>query len=371
MRRCTLVTVLAAALAVLSVLWVTPAEAFDESTGTIPAPGEWAANCPTCHQWPDFQGYVGPHGHYTTTSRKCAVCHNVHGAPAGALALLPGPTITDTCLTCHDGTQGRGVYGAIAGRLGPEAVASGHSIDNTRTVPGGDAQTGGPVSMSFSGLSGTLTCSDCHSPHGTEVVDLFLGDRIRHSMQPVALPSSKLLRQRPGMAEEPVTTYGSDWCLGCHQGRGPDTVQTHSHPVDSEATTDTPFHYGHIARLASDEPTSQTVISITGFPDAEFGTWGGLGGSNRGYLMPYPRTPEQSGHAPICQQCHEDARTAGALTGDGSIGDAEPFAPSLDGVSPTGNPRFQNFPHESTNRRLLVATYDGLCLNCHPMNLVP
>ncbi|MDP2183037.1 MAG: cytochrome c3 family protein [Actinomycetota bacterium] len=42
-----------------------------------------------------------------------------------------------------------------------------------------------------------------------------------------------------------------------------------------------------------------------------------------------------------------------------------------DGLAATDNPRFQTFPHESVNRRLLVETYDNLCMNCHPTTSLP
>lgn len=370
-RRTILLIIAAVALAA----WPGVAFAYDETTTTVVTSPTDETTCGSCHpntaESPsyDFDSYTGPHGGYTATSNKCSACHSVHAAPADSVMLLPGPTITETCLPCHDGTQGRGVYGAIAARLGPDAVASGHGIDVTNIVPGGDGNTGGSSTMVFSGVDNTLTCSDCHSIHGANVVEPFLGDRVRISGGSGVLPSSKLLKQLPGAATVPVTDYGSDWCLSCHQGRASDLTAAHNHPAESAVTTATPFNYGYIARLASDEPTSETVISttdlLTGPP------WGGLGGTNRGYLMPYPRTTEQGAHAPICQQCHEDSRNVGALVGDGSQGDAATFSPSLDGTLDVGNPRFQSFPHESTNRKLLVETDDDLCLNCHPQSALP
>jgi hypothetical protein len=100
--------------------------------------------------------------------------------------------------------------------------------------------------------------------------------------------------------------------------------------------------------------------------------------------MPYPRTDEQQGRGPICQQCHEDSRSnVGQLVGDGSIGDAAPAESDPDAVwwdstastwtadGAYDNPRFQNFPHETENRRMLVEEYDDLCLNCHPVSQLP
>lgn len=332
--------------------------AFDESTSTVPPFSE--ANCGYCHDpYPSFGGY-GVHGGFTSTTSKCEECHSVHDAFDGGVMLLPAATIEATCFTCHDGTQGRGVYGAIKARTGIEPT-SGHRVEVTSLVPGGDPSTGGSANMTFSGGSGSLTCTDCHSPHGSEIVGVFQGDRIRTSWVPSPFATYKILKQQPGdTTGTPVTEYGSDWCLACHAGRSSDLATVHNHPVDAGTGA---FTYSNIVRLASDNPTSTT-------------TTGTLGGSHRGYLMPWnsttaTRTPLQQGHAPICQQCHEDARDVGTLSAAGDVGDAMTFSASVDGTPTAGNPRFQNFPHESTNANLLVETADNLCTNCHPLGQLP
>ncbi len=108
----------------------------------------FSTDCATCHDlpadytWYDEDNYAGPHGDYQTTSSKCDSCHSVHNAPAGSTMLLPGATVVSTCETCHDGTGGYGVYGAILAVTGV-APSSGHGIETTNVVPGGDAATGG------------------------------------------------------------------------------------------------------------------------------------------------------------------------------------------------------------------------------------
>jgi hypothetical protein len=119
------------------------------------------------------------------------------------------------------------------------------------------------------------------------------------------------------------------------------------------------FTYSSVALLASDGLTSLTVL-------------GTMAGTNRGYLMPYPRTAEQGQHAPICQQCHEDARDVGTLSADGMSADAATFTITTpDGATSSDDPRFQSFPHETTLDNLLVETGDDLCLNCHPPAALP
>jgi len=325
---------------------------------------EPAGNCRQCHAKTLNGGDTtafgkGPHAGYTTGAIRCAICHSTHAAPADNAMLLPRATVTATCEMCHDGTGGRGVYGAIYAQTGA-VPGQQHRVDQTNLVPGGDASTGATTTASFSGLGSTLGCSDCHSPHGANTVSAFPGERRR---VPYSTPgkeawqqtvSNRLLLTRPGNATKPVDVYGSDWCIACHQGRmAGATGDVKNHPGDSGG----PFTYANVAKLSSDASTSVTVM-------------GPLGGDNRGYLMPSrstspTRTPLQVGHAPICQQCHEDSRFVGTMAGDEAS--ASPLLAVLDGATTDGsaNPRFQNFPHETQNVHLLVETGDSLCLNCH------
>ncbi len=357
MRKPGYMIVLCGAMIALFVAVPSVAVAFDESTSTIPSFS--AANCGNCHD-PYFSVGRGVHGGYTTTTTKCEECHSTHDAYAAVL--LPASTIQSTCFTCHDGTQGRGVYGAIAAR--GVSVAASHSVETTNVVPGGDPATGGSKTMTFKGVNGRLTCTDCHSPHGSNVVTAFPGDRYRYVGWGMPPASGRLLRTNPGDSATSTANYGSDWCLACHQGRNSALAGVHNHPAESKYTTSVPFTYNRVAVMTSDAISSTT-------------TYGAVGATNRGYLMPYPRTPQQSGHLPICQQCHEDNRNVGVLVGTGDQADPATFTASTnDGINVNDNPRFGTFPHESTGYRLLVeatstAYYDDLCLNCHPVGQLP
>jgi predicted CXXCH cytochrome family protein len=341
----------------------TPAFAYDETTSTRPP--NTAANCDPCH-YPYPAGLTNGyavHGGYTTTTRSCVKCHDVHVAnPAGSM-LLPAATIQATCFACHDGTGGRGVYGTIKARTGLNPGAS-HRCETTNAVPGGNFSTGTTATMTFGGINNSLTCSDCHSPHGANTVATFTAERSRDASETsvTARPATNnLLKQRPGNSASSTPVYGSDWCGACHRGRlsgGP----AHNHPVDSTLVTTTPFYYERAAILSTDTSTSVTTL-------------GTLGRTNRGYLMPYPRTTQQNGHNPICQQCHEDSRFVGALDPNGAPANAATFTVTksdgnTDTVNPN-NPRFQTFPHESVNERMLVEVDDDLCTNCHGTNLLP
>lgn len=362
------------AIGIASVL-LTPlgAAAYDESVPQPPLKthGPWAdctachgsdpnasAECYGCHlagggaSTTSYAGQ-GPHDGFTNSSNRCQACHVLHGADGNGRALLPAATIKATCETCHDGTGGRGVYGAIYQRTGQQPKGM-HRCETTRTVPGGDAATGGSSVATFTGSNYTLTCTDCHNPHDRNTVAAFPGDRRRinytagrESWQ--VTNSTRLLKQQPTGATSPVTEYGSDWCAACHKGRTAGGLMD-NHPVDLRSTRANAFIYRELNVIGADTTTSSEAT-------------GSLGGSNRGYLILDPRTSRQGTHAPICQQCHEDSRNPGNLIG--TTADPETFTVSVDGTLAASNPRFQNFPHETVNEGLLVETYDNLCLNCH------
>ncbi|MDI6900800.1 MAG: cytochrome c3 family protein [Anaerosomatales bacterium] len=369
------------------------AAAYNETTSTAPVTPDdlstyprHVAECAGCHGGLTFEscgdchlGFPGDHGQgphagYLETSTKCSVCHTVHVSISSGPLLLPGPTVTATCQSCHDGTGGYGVYGAIWRRTNQLPGAE-HGVETTSVVPGGDPNTGGSADFAFSGTSGTLSCSDCHAAHGGDqlVVAAFPGDRQRTAVDYNSRhvrESNKLLRRRPIGSDRTVVQYGSDWCLGCHQGRGV-TTTVHNHPVDSLDSTNvaTPFTYNNVAVLASDDPTSTTVLQALGGWNRNISE---TYAENRGYLIPWPRTAEQGAHYPICQQCHEDSRDVGTLLAPGNQGDAADFTLTAeDGRTATDNPRFQNFPHETLNESMLVEEEDDLCLNCHPSGQLP
>lgn len=336
---------------------VSPAHAYDETSTGRP--------CAGCHG-ASVNDPAGPHGGYTATSKKCATCHLVHEAPADGIVLLPAATVLATCQTCHDGTGGKGVYGTIYARTSQQPVARHTMLDTAAdpitAIPGGDGVGGGTRTAAFSGTAGGLTCSDCHSPHGSNLVDPFTGDRARSATDTAGLgslsnfSSTRLLRQRPtstDAAYASVTKYGSDWCAACHAGRL-SWHELYNHPVEAATTyagTGSAFTYESVARLTG-----------VGASTTELGS---LGRNNFGYVMPDPRTTQQSGHEPICQQCHEDARSVGDVTAR-TVDATEVFnITALDGSAAGDNPRYQVFPHESDNDAFLIETDNDLCLNCH------
>jgi hypothetical protein len=332
----------------------------------------------------------GPHGGYTTGTSKCQTCHSVHAAPAGGVKLLPGATVKATCESCHDGTGGTGVYGVIERRGG--TVLASHSVEATNTIPGGDAAGGERVFSSFLGPGGTLTCSDCHSPHDSQTVEPFTGDRLRAEVASDtayagegAIKTNRLLKRSPSSAETSAAVYGAGWCATCHRGRATvhdeDSGLMREHPVMAVEGDDADaYHYDYLPVVVSVESTETTI--------------GALGQSNRGYIM--PEGPDGAGtrtelqapggelRGPLCQQCHEDARNVGPTERKTNpmLGAGQEFNVSQYNPDPseemTGNPLFQVFPHESDAANFLVRPVEpdpedtatpkyGLCLNCHSL----
>lgn len=366
-------------VAIVLVAAAAPAFGYDEIDPTN-------TECIECHGVYTYDPAVdpqpsGPHGGYMTTTTKCATCHSVHVASGDGVLLLPAATIKGTCETCHDGSGGQGVYGVLAAKIPVVPVAASHRVIDTNpgtivVVPGG-AANGDDSTEVFSGAGGNLTCTDCHSPHGTNVVNEFTGDRARaaEDLPPdPTLKSSRLLKQVPtSYGGDPIVEYGSDWCGACHEGRLSGSGMANNHPVES--TVNLPdsglladlFYYDRVARVTG-----------VGVSTTEIGT---MGKSNGGYVMPdliTGRTAEQDGHDPICQQCHEDARSVGDdLVNNPQRLDNSPSeaftVTALDGAVTTDNPRFQVFPHESQVASFLVedGTLDDLCLNCHNPAMLP
>lgn len=346
----------AAAALLLWLLVPAVASAYPDWTPTpqVPPPGHregtpWqvAVDCNQCHSatsagdTSNWDG-GGPHGGYTTTTKKCALCHAVHAAPASSVLLLRSATVSGTCITCHDGTGSAiGVYTTIEAH--GEAVASEHRVDVTGVIPGGSTE-----------LTGLLSCDNCHSVHASNTVAPFLRDSGRALAPDEFVVSDCLLRNdvRTGVVGS-VPEYGAQWCAACHDERHSSSTSVRNHPVDADAA----WGYGDIVSSVVVPPSLRLTAS---------GSVTGLGRTNSGYVMAPVvatgdgRIEEGNRRAPICQQCHEDARDVQAV-----------FNADYQDPASSVNPMFMTFPHQTTSRYMLLEQNDDLCLNCHAVATLP
>lgn len=238
-RRGVFTIVLLAAFLLVPSLALATGEAEPGVSSVDPALNSMPGGCTWCHGADVYGNRQGPHTGFSAVSNKCETCHNVHVA-AGS-NLLFKTTSTATCLACHDGTGGYGVYGTIKAR-GLTPGAEHRAIPpTTSVVPGGDPSGGFRTETAYVGEGGFLSCVDCHSPHNSSVVAEFETERERLGGfgAPYKTLSTNLLKRRPNGSDTTSTVYGSDWCAGCHRGRhsGGGAV---NHPVDSA------YSYGNV-----------------------------------------------------------------------------------------------------------------------------
>ncbi|MCG2807796.1 MAG: hypothetical protein L6413_05945 [Coriobacteriia bacterium] len=142
-------------------------------------------------------GATSPHGGYTTSTVKCAVCHSVHNADVlGSEILLPAPA-SEACTYCHVG--GAGGYTQVY--RGVEANYSGTNYSNAHN------------SFSIAGVEQGVTCSRCHQVHAAAnqmTVNPYLTQRLLKKFTVYDWTAGAPL---VGDAKDTAMTK---WCAGCH-----------------------------------------------------------------------------------------------------------------------------------------------------------
>jgi len=152
-----------------------------------------------------------PHGGYTTTTVKCAVCHAVHNAEAMGELLLQD-TAAGACNYCHVSlasayTQ---VYNSDPNNyLGTDLPNAHNSF-----VDGGGVEQG-------------VTCSNCHQVHGATALmthNAYLTQKILAvglgpDYTDFPSPNWDPIAQNALSTDDSATAL-TKWCAGCHFTRG-------------------------------------------------------------------------------------------------------------------------------------------------------
>jgi predicted CXXCH cytochrome family protein len=312
---------------------------------------------------------AGSSGSSTLTTDSCAACHRAHTA-TGEMLIAAADTVS-LCLLCHgstgagattnvmDGVTAGTTHGLRAGGFSnavmdtgwtgtavSRPVTSAHSIDRAVTVT---TWGNGPIGSGPGATSATLTCIDCHNPHGNGSYRILrpiptgsgaaANVAIADEVPPVYTLSSPLNRYfgQPYGAwavapqEQWQWMYSLDaWCAQCHTRY--DALEPGTATTDSG---DPIFRYRHMTRWP------------TGWIDCNLchNRGSGLSAPN-----PFGITGGATAHEPLCQTCHV-AHGSAARMGDFSGGVTWP-----DGsADPSGDARSS----------LLRLDNRGVCAGCH------
>ena len=193
----------------------------------------------------------GPHGGYTTTSAKCAVCHSAHTAaigegsfdrggeltsstpqPRGYALLRQGSTGCEYCHLTGSPVGAAGMSSRIVYTAGSEIA--GLELSNLEPISGHEIGFSGPIPKSDGLTINNLTCSTCHTVHGnigTWQPREFFTD---NNDETVTVLGYRMLRVDPGRAGNIPRTESADpaspateqdqvnqftlgtWCMSCH-----------------------------------------------------------------------------------------------------------------------------------------------------------
>jgi predicted CXXCH cytochrome family protein len=311
----------------------------------------------------------GPHvagvnsGSTTLAADSCAGCHRAHTAPGENL--IAASTEVGLCLTCHgpaaagattdvvDGVKAGTATGLRGGGFGnalmdtawtgaavSRPATSAHMTDGATNV----TMWGNGAIGSGAGPTTTLTCADCHNPHGNATyrilrpiptgsgatVDVVVPDQ-PIPVYTVASAQNRYFGEVYGNGNYNwQEMYALDeWCAACHT--------RYDAPESGQATTDSgdpTFRYRHVTRWP--------VGSI----DCMVCHSGALG-----IVAPNPfGITYRTAHEPVCQNCHVAHGSAAQM------GTFSGVVPWPDGATtPSGNARSS----------LLRLDNRGVCAGCH------
>ncbi len=313
----------------------------------------------------------GPHvatvnsGSTTLTADSCAGCHRAHTAPGGNL--ISAPDEVSLCLTCHGsasagattnvvdgvkaattrGLRGGGFTNAImdsgwTGAAMSRPATSSHMYDGTTSVT---MWGNGPIGSGPGATSITLTCTDCHNPHGNNAYRILrpiptgsnaatgvvVTDQITR-VYTVASPLNRYFGEvyGNGFYNWREMYQLTEWCAACHT--------RHDAPESGQATTDSGdpiYRYRHMTRW----PEGWWIDCMV------------CHGGAIGIQAPNPFDVDyRTAHEPVCQTCHVAHGSPAVM---GTYSGIVPWPDNA--TTPSGNGRSS----------LLRLDNRGVCVGCH------
>lgn len=206
-----------------------------------------------------WTGVGSPHGGYTTTTQKCAVCHAVHNADAtfGSELLLQG-SVADACEYCHVG--GAGGYTQVYG-------------GNPNNYYGTDYDTAHNLWMDGPTTVG-VRCTTCHQVHAAAdamTSNAYLTSKLLVGDKTFSGTNYAALAQAP-LSTDTSNTALTKWCGACHPA-GLGTPYAYYNGADWSAGAP---DYSGTPNITTSHVMTDDIASYT-FPDGSTGqvAWAG------------------------------------------------------------------------------------------------
>ena len=335
---------------------------------------------------PGYTGYLdwaaldsptnpSPHGNYTTSSNKCAVCHAVHRADGDGVALTAWGGI---------GNTPGALTGTEPGTLAPfESCFFCHGNSATFT----DKTVEFAVTAEGT-LSPHTTCGRCHtaSPHGagTSAYPVLASKLINTKADPTlaydlenqnnGLTAAMFDLSDPTLVDQGLTLATGYLCVGCHGS----ATNEHVFAVNTYGATPA-LHYTSNGTDVAGNVTGHRVwaeATETWNADGSMNVWYSGGGPHDYYTAEYIAGPGIIAYndALGCGACHDALRANGKLAFPHGYVDAD-GAPAPKGADSGASFLWMTIAENSGAQKILMldtaagqgvdGTKDGACLKCH------
>ena len=301
-----------------------------------------------------------PHGNYTTTTVKCAVCHAVHYAAAGGAPVAGGAQTADTLLRMKAGDACSFCHAKTGTAVNGTPVYDG--LAPTDTTSGGSQNSGHAVGTN---------CSECHSSvHGTG------------ADESVASLSGYLLKmQRTGMKAAIDTLDTAAVAQGFAAGAAVGGTAADYAAINTPAMREKAVgifcaecHNGAYATVAAGAKTNVSTgatAAFTGHRIAAVPTtdWNVTTKVSSGSFTGTAANPVAYAPATDCKSCHDATDSYGAVAFPHSWGGTKMWLTASDSTGgttemlPYGTASGSGY--STANGGSSPQLGDGVCLKCH------